>query len=105
MTIDWVGQFLIGRAVLTEILALEEQVVVDAQLAAELDEVAGVLAREETALGRPFPAPDPALRHHLRTSELGRFIRWPMAPRRRQINWLRSAASSLSSVISEMAAV
>jgi len=38
---------------------------VDAQLSAEIDEIAGVLAGKEAALGRPFPAPDPPLRHRL----------------------------------------
>jgi hypothetical protein len=52
---------------LTEVFAFEEEVFVDAQLAAELNEIAGVFPREETAFGRTLPAPDPTLRDSLHT--------------------------------------
>jgi hypothetical protein len=38
---------------------------VDAQLSTKVQKITGVLAREEAALGRSFPAPDPPLRHSL----------------------------------------
>lgn len=37
----------------------------DAQLPAKIQKIAGILAREETAFGRSFPAPDSSLRHSL----------------------------------------
>ena len=37
----------------------------DAQLSTKIQKITGVLAREEAALGRSFPAPDSSLRHSL----------------------------------------
>ena len=49
----------------TQVFALEEEVLVDAQFAAKVEEIAGILAAEKAALGRPLPATHFSLRHRL----------------------------------------